>query len=339
MSKILIGIPSYRCYGFARICVESILLNTDVPFDLLVIDNATDIVPEDPTTTYYKTLEQQYSNFRLISTPGNLGCAISWNTIIEEGFKSKDYDYIAIFNSDIVTTPNWASKILKAFNDYPEYSVFAPMEINTAEIEHITLPNLTLNRLFCQNAKKEILEDPKEVYKNLNYIYNGSFYKKALEFESKTKDMVIPGAGFSSPIYRKDAFEKVGYYDERFYPSFFEDSDFTVRADQVGVKSAKTGTCFFHHFGNITTNNSGYFTNRAIHETMGRRFHDKWANPKDYNCLRESCRSNKSGMCTLGFKDYKYPNNSCPSYQFSLTKLIEKNDSIRGKDVLEEDVR
>lgn len=340
MEKILIGIPSYKCYGFSRLCIESLMLNTDVPYDILIIDNAADLVPQDISSLYYESLAEKYPNIKYHKTPGNLGCSVSWNLIIEEGFKHQ-YDYIAIFNTDIVLNKGWSSKILQAFKDNPDYLALGPVEINTEEAEELTKDHLRLSRSFVDNLEKEpsLLDDPNKVYQHLNYIYGGSFYNKATEFENILKGKIFEGSGFSSPVYRKEVFEHVGYFDERFYPAFFEDLDFVTRVLNKNIKTGKSGNAFAHHWGSITTAKSKAFTNRSIHNAMARRYHDKWISGKVFDCLRESCRSNVCGTCMLGLNTHLYPQNPCPNYQFSLTNMVDKVNKIKGKDVLEEDVR
>lgn len=75
-----------------------------------------------------------------------------------------------------------------------------------------------------------------------------------ITMSEKDADMAYPGAtdnAFSCFMVRAALFEKVGYFDERFYPAYFEDGDFTRRMTLAGVH-AFTAPCGYEHVGSAT---------------------------------------------------------------------------------------
>ena len=101
---ISIVIPVYNQLHYTKLCVDSITRYTEMPFELIIIDNGS----ADGTSEYLKGL-----NARIITNPGNLGCAKSWN----QGVNVSTGDVIGILNNDIVVTSGWAERLLSFMHE------------------------------------------------------------------------------------------------------------------------------------------------------------------------------------------------------------------------------
>jgi GT2 family glycosyltransferase len=77
-------------------------------------------------------------------------------------------------------------------------------------------------------------------------------------------------------VFGEGMVEKVGLYDERFYPLYFDDNDLERRVDQAGVTKNYIQAKVFHQ--NSSTLNSGYqaqnqksyVANHTLFEIKGR---------------------------------------------------------------------
>ena len=68
--------------------------------------------------------------------------------------------------------------------------------------------------------------------------------------------------------------EKIGWFDEKFYPAYFEDNDYHYRIRMNGFKAVKTNQALYFHFGSRTIKddekvkekcNIGYAANREYY--------------------------------------------------------------------------
>ena len=55
------------------------------------------------------------------------------------------------------------------------------------------------------------------------------------------------GPDFAFFILSKKTYEKVGKFDEKFYPAYFEDGDFNYRCKLLKIKTGKASHCIFSH--------------------------------------------------------------------------------------------
>ena len=100
-----------------------------------------------------------------------------------------------------------------------------------------------------------------------------------------TLKMKIPGESkltecpdFSCFMIKKETIEKVGWFDEKFYPAYFEDNDYHYRIKQAGLKAYKSNQALFYHFGSRTIKASEEIKTKAnIGYSINRDYYkEKW---------------------------------------------------------------
>lgn len=84
-----------------RRCVDSIRANTDVPYELIIVDNGS----EQEARSYGERLAD-----RFIGNSSNLGFAVGMN----QGLSESQGEWVAFVNNDTVLPPGWASSLLDA---------------------------------------------------------------------------------------------------------------------------------------------------------------------------------------------------------------------------------
>jgi hypothetical protein len=128
-----------------KVCLGSIWENTDVPYDLLVFDNAS--CPEVSTflADTYRKGQIQY----LVLSDKNIGKGGAWNFI----FGGAPGKFIAYADSDVYFFPGWLSAQLKVFDDFPNLGMVTgapmriPQEFSTSTIEWAEMhPEIVLER-------------------------------------------------------------------------------------------------------------------------------------------------------------------------------------------------
>jgi GT2 family glycosyltransferase len=104
----------------------------------------------------------------------------------------------------------------------------------------------------------------------------GSLETIAKEVNTNALNFVDIVPAWSCVVFGEGMVEKVGLYDERFYPLYFDDNDLERRVDQAGVPKNYIQAKVFHE--NSSTLNSGYqaqnqksyVANHTLYEIKGR---------------------------------------------------------------------
>lgn len=110
----------------------------------------------------------------------------------------------------------------------------------------------------------------------------------ALEEAANTSDAEFlfpsfsPGAMFCVFLAKRAMLERVGPFDERFYPAYFEDNDYHRRMRLAGVKEMLVDGASYGHFGSATLKSLSALEMEQHHKDFekNRRFYiDKWGGP------------------------------------------------------------
>lgn len=95
-----------------KVCLRSIIANTEEPFDLLVFDNASCA----EVVNYLNSLKEKGRIQYLILSEENIGKVGAWNFI----FGAAPGEYVAYADSDVYFFPRWLSRHLEVFQAFPE---------------------------------------------------------------------------------------------------------------------------------------------------------------------------------------------------------------------------
>lgn len=200
MYRIGIIILNYMNYQETISCVDSVLLQKDVKFKLVIVDNGS-------TNESYRILKKRYCNNRLIHIlrcKKNLGFAKGNNIGIKFAKEKMDADFILLLNSDTVVTDE--HYILKLISKYDESVGVIGSEI------------LLRNRKV-QNSYCEYVEFPATLLSYLkiyNELYGLAIFEKQIErlLNKYEKKKILHGCAFMlTPSYLK---KYNGLYDKTF---------------------------------------------------------------------------------------------------------------------------
>ncbi|MFJ8259091.1 glycosyltransferase family 2 protein [Peribacillus asahii] len=99
--------------------IESYIRETTVPYDLIVVDNASN----KETVKELEVLKDKH-NFRLELLKENMG-GLAFNYILDS-INLNDYDYIHFSENDIEYLPNWAKTLIKKLETFPKVGQISP---------------------------------------------------------------------------------------------------------------------------------------------------------------------------------------------------------------------
>jgi N-acetylglucosaminyl-diphospho-decaprenol L-rhamnosyltransferase len=198
-----------------RRCIESLLATTTTA-DIMVVDNAS----EDDSVERVQGFRNRVS---FISNSVNRGFAAA----INQAFQTTGTQYVLILNPDVRVMPG-AVRTLEEFMDAHPKAGAAGGHVNEKYLPK-ALP--TVGALIRENLG---------LRKIIGATTTALQSKAAVEVEQ-------PAA--AAMIIRRDAYESVGGFDERFYPAWYEDVDFCRRLKSAGWEIYFVPAADFVHEG------------------------------------------------------------------------------------------
>ncbi len=152
---------------------------------------------------------------KLILNTENKGFAAGNN----QGIKIAEGEYIGFLNNDILLYPDWFEACEEVFK--------------------------TENVGFVSPRQVDPHYDNTNPEKYIKY-FQGFHYDKPYE---KSFDECV----FSCVVTKREVLDKIGVFDENFFPAFFEDNDLKYRAIEAGYGIFVTNEACFFHFGSVTS--------------------------------------------------------------------------------------
>lgn len=175
--------------------VESFLLNITLSTRLIIIDNGS----TDGTKDYLLSLRDTSNcKFEIILNKENKGACKGRN----QGIVLSNAPYICVVDNDVDFTKDWLNEIILIFERHKNIGIISPNS----------------NALGTRLPK------------------NSSLQKFAQQLGEKHKSTFIetPFCISFCMVIRRDVIKKVGGFSEEFSPIFFEDTDYSMKAQKAG---------------------------------------------------------------------------------------------------------
>lgn len=210
---ISIIIPVFNRLEYTKKCLANltgVINNSDIPeriINLVVVDDGS----RDGTSVWIK---EHYPMVHLVFGNGSLWWSGGVNMGIKYAVEKLKTDYILWWNNDIVAAPDYFKILLRIIQTSPE--------------------NLLIgSKIFRLN--KEILFGIGGRFDEANGAYEmyGHNLPDSTEFTQPIESDWFPGMGTTI---HKSVFQKIGYVDEKNFPQYHGDSDFTLRAKKSGFQ-------------------------------------------------------------------------------------------------------
>jgi GT2 family glycosyltransferase/glycosyltransferase involved in cell wall biosynthesis len=226
---VTIIVPVYGGLAYTRRCLESIVrhgANTRVPFELLVIDDAS---PDQPVRELVEQFAATPASFpvTVLRNETNLGFVGTVN----RGLRLATGD-VVILNSDTAVTDGWLDR-LAAAAALPDVATVTPLSSHGSIC---TLPPSVIAAFGLESANPRIDECAAFV----------------AEQSLALRPEVISGVGFCMYVTRK-ALDLCGLLDEAaFGRGYGEEVDFCLRAARMGMRHLAEDSTFVYHRGGVS---------------------------------------------------------------------------------------
>ena len=224
-----------------RACLDSIERHTAVPYELVLVDNAS----TDGSAEYLSGYASERDNVSLVLNATNRGFAGGNN----QGLALARGEYVLLLNNDTIVTEGWLEHMLAALREDLDLGMVGPVSNNISGAQRVPAQ-----------------------YHDLT-----SLEHFAAEWTAANAGKRVPTArlvGFCL-LMRRAVIDRIGGLDERFFPGNFEDDDLCLRAQAAGFKLAIAADAFVHHAGGRSFAANGLDFDRAMKENWERFVH-KW---------------------------------------------------------------
>lgn len=226
-------IINYNAGEMLQRSVRCVLAQTHTNFRVFIVDNAS----TDDSLSLIATDDHRVEILKLSE---NTGFARGNNI----GAKMGTAPWIACLNPDAFAEENWLEELLKGAISDPDYVMAGSTQICAAEIH--------------------LLDGAGDLYSPSGFAWRG-LYRHPLASLPSTGEVFGPCA--AAALYRRDAFEAIGGFDESFF-CYHEDVDLAFRLRLRGGKAIQVKEAIVHHVGSGISGTESPFS--VYHGTRNR---------------------------------------------------------------------
>lgn len=224
--------------SFTQQCISSIFSYTSENFELILVDNKS----YDGTVEYLYSLPKTTVIANRINRGFSGGC--------NQGLSIAKGEYIVLLNNDTVVTGGWLTRLLWWIQQDESIGIVGPRS-------NYILPQQAVHPV----PYKKIKELP---------IFAARWSKT--NFRQGCEADHLSGLCMA---FKKTLVDQIGGLDERFFPGYYEDSDFSIRARISGKKLWVADDVYIHHYGSSSFKQNPFMQRKAVLESE-KKFMAKW---------------------------------------------------------------
>ena len=246
---VTIVIPVHNQYRTTLVCLKSILQNTkDVSYEIILAD--------DYSSDLTKTIEERIKGIRVVRHETNIGFLQNCNSAAREAKGS----FLMLLNNDTSVESNWLAELLETLKNDSSVGMVGPQ---------LLFPDGRL-----QEAGGIVWKD------GSGWNYGRGESPQLPQFNYLKEVDYISGACL---LLRKNLWDTLGGFDERFSPAYYEDTDLAFAIRQAGLKviyQPKSKVIHFEGMSNGKDLNTGIKKYQLRNKQI---FRQKWASELEAN--------------------------------------------------------
>ena len=216
MKKATIIIPNYNGLKFMEMCMSALEKQTYKDFEILVVDNGS----TDGSVEWLKENE-----IPSIFLPENTG----FSGAVNVGIKASKTPFVILLNNDTEAKEGYVEALIREIERSPKIFSVSPKMI--------------------QLYHKELMDDGGDMYSIMGWAYQRGVGQ---EIERYNRACNVFSACAGAAIYRREVFEKIGYFDEMHF-AYLEDIDVGYRAKIAGYYNRYCPSAEIYHVGSGTS--------------------------------------------------------------------------------------
>ncbi len=210
---IAIIIPIHNGLEYTKVCLQ----NLQKLFIQAKISNHYKIIIIDDGSTDGSAdwIHKHFPEIHIVKGNGNLWWSGGVNRGIECALKQKTFSHVLLWNNDVTSSPEYFTLLRKLANNSSIDTIWGSKVMYKGQEEKIWSMGGYFNP---SNGKKDMYGRTK---------HDHADYKKIFQVDW------LPGMGTLIPV---SAFNKIGLFDEKRFPQYHGDSDFSLRAGKNGLE-------------------------------------------------------------------------------------------------------
>ena len=240
--EVSIVIPVYNQFEYTYACVESIIRNSrEVSYEILIADDCSSDLTEQ--------IDDIIGGLRTIHNEKNLRFLLNCN----HAAKQARGEYILFLNNDTQVQENWLEPLVSLMRKDPSVGMTG---------SKLVYPDGRL-----QEAGGILWSDGSA------WNYGNRSDPNAPEYNYVKEVDYISGA---SICIRRELWEEIGGFDERFVPAYCEDSDLAFEVRRHGYKVVYQPLSVVVHFEGVSNGTDVASGQKAYQVVNQRKFCEKW---------------------------------------------------------------
>ncbi|MBY0118889.1 glycosyltransferase family 2 protein [Paenibacillus xylanexedens] len=216
--KVSIVIPNYNGDSYLKDCLCSLKNQTYTDYEVILVDN-------NSTDGSISLAHSILPSITIIKMSSNVG----FSKAVNAGIMNSQGEYVVLLNNDTIAYANWLFNL-----------------VNCIEQDSLIF-SCSSKMLSYHNPC--LVDDAGDAYTIFGIAYQEGHGKNKHLFD-KDRDVFSACAG--AAIYRRSLFDKIGYFDERFF-AYLEDVDIGYRARLYGFRNVLCSSAEIMHIGSATT--------------------------------------------------------------------------------------
>ena len=228
--NVAVLIVNWNGGGLLRRCLQSLHSQRRKPDHIIVVDNAS-------TDDSLALAQHELTNVEVIRLPSNVGFARANNIAAAAAHR---FDALALVNPDAFPEPDWLHALMSSAEHAPRaVAAFASQ--------------------MLLDATPEYLDGAGDSYHVSGRAWRNGH--RAARADWPKADCEVFAACAAAALYRRDAFEEAGGFDEQYF-SYFEDVDLGFRLRLRGYRCLYVHAAIVRHMGSAL---GGYRSNFAVY--------------------------------------------------------------------------
>ena len=239
---VSIVIPVYNQFAYTYACLKSIIDNTQgITYEVIIAD--------DNSTDSTKNISNIVKNLIVVRNPENLRFLLNCNNAAQYA----KGDYIHFLNNDTQVQPNWLNSLIDLIDKDKTIGMVG---------SKLIYPDGKL-----QEAGGILWKDGSA------WNYGNKSDPDLPEFNYVKEVDYISGA---SILIRNELWKRLGGFDTRYVPAYYEDTDFAFEVRKAGYKVVYQPKSVIVHFEGVSNGTNTKVGLKAYQIENSKKFYEKW---------------------------------------------------------------